>query len=162
MGPPGEYGIHDYEFVACKVIEKDGLSKGSLKLIENEIVNQDCIASLYVVKAKKAIEAPDRFYIFMEYANGGDLKELFEAKNYEISFKTIHKIMRQLVQGYSATIGELVVHRDLKLQNIMVHFQGKTTYLMDMPKEEKKLFLKNVDLENTDFQVKIADFGLSK
>jgi len=33
----------------------------------------------------------------------------------------------------------------------MVHFPGKTTYLMDMPREEKKLFLKNVDLENTDF-----------
>jgi len=26
MGPVGEYGIHDYEFVACKVIDKNGLS----------------------------------------------------------------------------------------------------------------------------------------
>ena len=44
----------------------------------------------------------------------------------------------------------------------MVHFNDKTTYLMDMEKEEKTAFLKNVDLINTEFEVKIADFGLSK
>ena len=33
---------------------------------------------------------------------------------------------------------------------------------MDMPKDKKKEFLKNVDLDQTDFQVKLADFGLSK
>ena len=48
-------------------------------------------------------------------------------------------------------ISELVVHRDLKLQNIMIHFKGKTTTLMDMPKDEKKRFLKNVDLNTADF-----------
>jgi len=44
----------------------------------------------------------------------------------------------------------------------MVHFIGKTTYLMDMQKDEKKAFLRNVDLTTTDFEIKIADFGLSK
>ena len=44
----------------------------------------------------------------------------------------------------------------------MVHFNGKTTLLMDMPKAEKKEFLKNVDLLTTEFEIKIADFGLSK
>jgi len=33
----------------------------------------------------------------------------------------------------------------------MVHFNGQTTYLMDLPPEEKKEFLKDVDLLNTDF-----------
>ena len=44
----------------------------------------------------------------------------------------------------------------------MLHFTDKTTYLMDMEKEEKLGFLKNVDLDNSEFEVKIADFGLSK
>jgi len=44
----------------------------------------------------------------------------------------------------------------------MIHFTGKTTYLMDMEKEEKRKFLESVDLENTDFEVKIANYGLSK
>ena len=44
----------------------------------------------------------------------------------------------------------------------MVHFHGKTTLLMDMSKEAKKRFLSNVDLDKTDFSIKIADFGLAK
>jgi len=44
----------------------------------------------------------------------------------------------------------------------MVHFNDKTTYLMDMEKEEKRAFLKSVDLIHTEFEIKIADFGLSK
>jgi len=33
----------------------------------------------------------------------------------------------------------------------MVHFKGKTTLLMDMSKDEKMIFLKNVDLSENDF-----------
>ena len=54
------------------------------------------------------------------------------------------------------------MHRDIKLQNIMIHFKGKTTLLMDMPKDSKKRYLANVDLLKEDFSVKITDFGLSK
>ena len=32
-------GIHDYEYQACKVVTKEGLSERRLKLIENEIIN---------------------------------------------------------------------------------------------------------------------------
>jgi len=39
FGNPGECGIHDYEYGACKVIEKAGISEKYLKLIENEIIN---------------------------------------------------------------------------------------------------------------------------
>ena len=58
-GNPGEYGVHDYEFQACKMVIKDGVSKSNLKIIENEITNQDRISSSHVVSVRKAIEAPD-------------------------------------------------------------------------------------------------------
>ena len=44
----------------------------------------------------------------------------------------------------------------------MVHFNNKTTYLMDMGENEKTNFLTNIDLEQHDFEIKIADYGLSK
>ena len=94
IGGPGEHGRHDYEFQACKVIEKAGLAEKKLKVIENEILNQDRISSSYVVKLRKAIETPDRFYIFLEYCNGGDLKDLFEAKQWKVPMQCIHKITR--------------------------------------------------------------------
>jgi len=54
--------------------------------------------------------------------------------------------MNQIVTGYTSTIAELILHRDLKLGNLMVHFNKKTTYLMDMSLDEKNRFLENVDL----------------
>ena len=56
----------------------------------------------------------------------------------------------------------LVIHRDLKLQNIMLHFPDETENLMRMTREEKKKFLRSVDLDNVKFEIKIADFGFSK
>ena len=79
------------------MVSKANLSERRLKLIENEIVNQDCSASQYVVKIRRAIETPDNFYIFMEYCNGGDLKDLLDAKGWKLSYNIIHKIMKQLI-----------------------------------------------------------------
>ena len=38
-GADGNLGVHDYEYCACKVIEKGGINEKHLKLIENEIIN---------------------------------------------------------------------------------------------------------------------------
>ena len=55
-----------------------------------------------------------------------------------------------------------IVHRDLKLSNVMIHFVGKNADLMEISKEKKKKFLEEVDLTSTPFEVKITDYGLSK
>ena len=55
--------------------------------------------------------------------------------------------MRQILLGYNATINELVMHRDLKMGNIMVHFNNKTTFLMDMPENDKYNYLAQIDLD---------------
>ena len=71
-------------------------------------------------------------------------------------------IMHQLVNGFNDMMSVLVIHRDLKLQNIMIHFPDETERLMQMNKEENRKFLKNVDLTTAKFELKIADFGFSK
>ena len=38
------------------------------------------------------------------------------------------------------------MHRDLKFGNIMVHFNNRTTTLMDMLADDKLMFLENVNL----------------
>ena len=54
-----------------------------------------------------------------------------------------------------------VVHRDLKLANIMLHFPDIPCF-DQLSSPEKLLFLKRVDLLETHFEVKVADFGLSR
>lgn len=70
--------------------------------------------------------------------------------------------MHQLVHGFNDMMDVLVIHRDLKLQNIMLHFPDMSEKLLQMTKEQKKMYMKNVDLRTTNFQIKIADFGFSK
>ena len=73
------------------------------------------VISDFVVKMKKAIKTDARYYIFMEYCNGSDLKDVMELRNYKISPTTVQKIMSQLVYGFNDMMDVLVIHRDLKL-----------------------------------------------
>ena len=43
-----------------------------------------------------------------------------------------------------------------------MHFPDHIEELMHMNKDEKKKFLRDVDLTKTRFELKIADFGFSK
>jgi len=111
---------------------------------------------------KKAIKTDARYYIFMEFCNGNDLKELMEIKGWKLHPSIVQKIMFQLVTGFNNMMDVLVIHRDLKLQNIMLHFPDDNEKLLLLNKEEKKAFLKDVDLNKINFEIKIADFGFSK
>jgi serine/threonine protein kinase len=99
------------------------------------------VESQYVVKLKKAIKTDARYYMFMEYCNGGDLKDLMEIKRWSLSCEIIQTIMKQLVQGFNDMISVLVIHRDLKLQNIMLHFPDDVDTLMNMNQEERHRFI---------------------
>jgi len=70
----------------------------------------------------KAIKTDSRYYIFMEFANGSHLKEIMSLKAWKIQPQVIQSIMTQLVYGFNDMFSVLVIHRDLKLENIMMHF----------------------------------------
>jgi hypothetical protein len=44
----------------------------------------------------------------------------------------------------------------------MLHFPKMSRKLLAMSKDQKKLFLRDVDLTTEEFEIKIADFGFSK
>ena len=62
----------------------------------------------------------------LEYCNGGNLEELMEAKGYKVTGELIQMIMRQLITGVNDMMAVNVIHRDLKLENIMLHFPNLT------------------------------------
>jgi len=113
---------------ACKVVERldPPLDAKKEALVQTEIGNQDAVNSQFVTRMKKAIKTDSRYYILMEFCNGNDLKELMELKHWKLTPNTVQIIMRQLVQGFSDMMDVLIVHRDLKLQNIMLNFPDHT------------------------------------
>ena len=86
----------------------------------------------------------------MEYVNGGGLSDCL--KKYKDKYKQafseeiIKNLMRQVIDPLCYLHKQKIIHRDLKLDNIMVSFDNK------------------VDKENlnmTKAQIKLIDFGLA-
>jgi len=83
----------------------------------------------------------------MEYCNGGSLEECLEKYGKPFPIVIIQHFMRQIVSGVRFMHSKKIMHRDIKLENILVNFKT----------EEDKNRLNLLSSE-----VKIIDFGLSK
>ena len=68
--------------------------------------------------------------------------------------------MKQLVRGLQDVQSLNIVHRDMKLANVLLHFPDKPQ-IEQLTGTMKKQFLRKVDLTKVNFQVKISDWGLS-
>ena len=136
---------------ATKIIPYSNLkTEESKKYLKNEIkimqqLDHPNIIKLYDIKDKN-----EHKYLVMDYINGGSLSELF--KKYKLLYgapfpqKMIQFFVKQIVQGLIYIHSKNIIHRDLKLDNI----------LLDYPP--------NIKIEARDYtqaQVKIIDFGLS-
>ena len=108
-------------------------------------LNHPNIVKLEDVKATK-----DNYYIVMEYINGGDLRKCLKKymKKYGKAFseEIVQHLMRQIVNALIYIHDKNIIHRDLKLENIMVSFDSeKDKYELNMMRAK----------------VKIIDFGLA-
>lgn len=64
---------------------------------------------------RKAIRTDSRYYIFTEFCNGSDLKEMMELKHWKVPPAAIQRIVFQLVNGFNDMMKELIIHRNLTL-----------------------------------------------
>ena len=92
------------------------------------------------------------YYLVMEFANGGDLGgclQKYIKKNGGRGFpeEIVQYLMRQIVGAVEYIHSRNIIHRDLKLGNIMVNFDS------DIDKQ-------NLDMMKA--KIKIGDFGVSK
>lgn len=76
----------------------------------------------YVLSLIDAKKTSNNIYIFTEFCNGGDLRRLLEAKGNTLNEKATKIIFEQIVKGISYLGKEGIVHWDLKLDNILIHF----------------------------------------
>lgn len=102
----------------------------------------------------------------MEYANGGDLENLKEIRG-RFKEAEARMILQQLVAGFKEIYKMQVMHRDLKLANILVHFPDEDFSPRDSLDPIQRIMyfqerLKNIDLLKTKVQIKIADLGFAR
>jgi len=119
---------------ACKVVRKSAMNDAQSMSTEIEIMKR--IRHKNVVSMYELYETPRCLWIILELVDGGDLfHHLAETPDYCEGSASRH--IKEMLQGvhYLHSLG--VVHRDLKLDNVLLAGNGK------------------------DSTVKLADFGLS-
>ena len=129
--------------IAIKIIQKSKLKPEELDLVINEIDVLKFCKHPNVINFLDHFENSEYIFIIMEYIKYGDLSDyLYKKRKYDIplSEERAADISYQIADGlyYLHRFG--ILHRDLKLENIMISNQGK---------DQK-------------FEIKILDFGLSK
>ena len=139
------------EFFATKKIDRKTADQPSFKkYFENEIVILNSLNHPNIVKLEDLKKSTNNYYIVMEYINGGSLTDCLKKyqKIYGRSFPEdiLQYIMRQIVDAIKYIHSRNIIHRDLKLDNIMVSF--------DNDNDKNNLNMMRA-------RIKIIDFGLA-
>ena len=138
---------------AVKIIDKlKEEYKGTSQYLQSEIDILNKLKHPNIIKLEKTIDNQNHLLIIMEYCNGGTLSECLQKyinKNNTKGFteEIIQHIMRQIVDALYFIHSNNIIHRDLKLKNIMVNFDNE---------------IERANLNMMKAKVKIIDFGLSK
>lgn len=69
-------------------------------------------------------ETDNSYYVVGEMLRGGNLFEFLHGRRTKLSIEEIRAIMRGIMKGLLELEREEVVHRDIKLENIMVRDTG--------------------------------------
>ena len=143
-------GSHE-KFATKKIDKKFTSNPRAKKYLDNEInilkeIDHPNIIKLYEVK-----ETNKFYYLVMELCNGGGLSDCLE--DYQNKYKkpfpeeVVQYLMRQIMSAINYLHKKNILHRDIKLDNILVNFET-------LEDKNKRNMLKS--------HVKIIDFGFAR
>ena len=107
--------------VASKLIRRESLGQNPSRLpkIYREVSILRGLEHPNIVKLHEMIETPPYIGIILEYASGGELFD-YILKNRHLKDHTARKLFAQLVSGVGYLHKKGIVHRDLKLENLLL------------------------------------------
>ncbi|XP_058161772.1 serine/threonine-protein kinase 33 isoform X2 [Dasypus novemcinctus] len=127
---------------AIKKVNKDKAGSSAVKLLEREVSILKSVNHEHIIHLEQVFETPKQMYLVMELCEDGELKEILGRKGHFSENET-----RLIIQSLASAIAYLhnkdIVHRDLKLENIMV----KSSFIDDN--------------NEMNLNIKVTDFGLA-
>jgi serine/threonine protein kinase len=137
-------------YATKKIPSSKLLNKDFKKYLENEINIMKQLEHENIIKYHESYQTSHNIYIIMDYINGGNLSEYltkYKLKNgHPFSQAMIQYFVKQIVEGLIYIHRKNIIHRDIKLENILLQIPNHT----------------NADLVDYSLtKVKIIDFGLS-
>ncbi len=136
---------------ATKKLEREKIENSdAMKYLKNEIIILQNLKHPNIVKFEDVKKTKKHFYIVMEYCNGGELSKALEKymNKYGKPFsqEIVQHLMRQIIDAFKYIHGLKIIHRDIKLDNILLSFDSE---------EDKN------NLNMMKANCKIIDFGFS-
>ncbi|XP_077283684.1 serine/threonine-protein kinase MARK2-like isoform X11 [Arctopsyche grandis] len=119
--------------VAIKIIDKTQLNPGSLQKLFREVRIMKMLDHPNIVKLFQVIETERTLYLVMEYASGGEVFDYLVLHG-RMKEKEARAKFRQIVSAVQYCHQKLIIHRDLKAENLLL---------------------------DGEMNIKIADFGFS-
>ncbi|XP_070551720.1 serine/threonine-protein kinase SIK3 homolog isoform X2 [Ptychodera flava] len=119
--------------VAIKIIDKTQLDEDNLKKIFREIYIMKLLRHPHIIRLYQVMETDRMIYLVTEYASGGEIFDHLVSHG-RMTEKEARKKFRQIVAAVHYCHHRLIVHRDLKAENLLL---------------------------DANLNIKIADFGFS-
>ncbi|XP_051889953.1 serine/threonine-protein kinase 33-like [Pristis pectinata] len=126
---------------AIKILNKEKAGSYAVKMLEREIAILKMVNHEHVIKLEEVYETTKKVYLVIEFCKLGELKRILAEKGHLTESETKH-IISSLASAIFYLHKNDIIHRDLKLENILVKSNDNTD-------EELKL------------NIKVTDFGLS-
>ena len=143
---------NDNNIYATKVYDREKLEgTEAMKYLTDEINILHDLHHPNIVNFVQVKKTKKHYYIVMEYCNGGELEKALD--NYQLKYgkpfseEIVQHLMRQIIDAFKYIHGNKVMHRDIKLENILLNFKN--------PQDKEDLNMMNAT-------VKIIDFGFAR
>ncbi|XP_048466449.1 serine/threonine-protein kinase 33-like [Rhincodon typus] len=127
---------------AIKKLNKEKAGSHAVKMLEREIAILKMVDHEHIIKLEEVYETTKKVYLVTEFCELGELKGILEEKGHLSESETKH-IVSSLASAIFYLHKNDIIHRDLKLENILVKSNN------------------NADDEELKLNIKVTDFGLS-
>ena len=138
-------------FAVKKVSKSMAESPKVRKYFNNEILILKQVNHPNIIKLHDTKQTLNNYYLVFDLCNGGGLSDCLEKymKKYKKPFteEIVQHLMRQIVSGLQYLHNNKILHRDIKLDNILVHFDDEND---------------KTNLNLLKAKVKIIDFGFAR